>query len=145
MLPLPAIFWVYFDGLLVITAEWWQWNAAAKSGGWWYSSLKDGLCNATSTVTTAKQERERERERERESTKAIRRCDGFIFSVNWPDCLLIPVVYMARGGRQQACDEGLRGRLDVQRHRVRRGSFVLLSGVRPQTQHKLRLLDQVLL
>ena len=35
-----------------VESEWWQWNAAIKVGGWWYSSLKDGLCNATSTWCT---------------------------------------------------------------------------------------------
>jgi hypothetical protein len=35
-----------------VQSEWWQWNAAAKIGGWWYSSLTDGLCNATSDWCT---------------------------------------------------------------------------------------------
>ncbi len=35
-----------------VESQWWQWNAAVKVGGWWYSSLKDGLCNATSTWCT---------------------------------------------------------------------------------------------
>lgn len=35
-----------------VESEWWQWNAAVKIGGWWYSSLTDGLCNASSTWCT---------------------------------------------------------------------------------------------
>ena len=35
-----------------VESEWWQWNAAARVGGWWYSSLKDGFCNATSPWCT---------------------------------------------------------------------------------------------